>query len=400
VTAAQPKISFKAIAQRLRDVAEELSVADSKEALGAAGIEVVRGEARFVDANVIEVGETRLRPVSTIFALGAEPRRPPIPGLSDVDAFDIESILDSTRKLSHLLVIGGDPSAYVLAQAFARLGSAVTVVPQGPALEAFDGETRAIFLRMLGGEGVRVIDGGSVTAIQPRSQGIGATVSIGAAQESLDISHILVADGAESLIETVNPAAATLRKTASGTYLTGQLGQTSNRRIRLAGFAAEHTDWQQALRHGKAVVEAVIQGSRTTPTSAPSVIATDPALVQVGALSAKPGKTDDVVIHRASLAENAAALASGKGEGLVKVVTDRQGKLLGASLVGQDAIEMGALLAIFIERGLKIDALAELSLPSASIFSTLSRLGENSLADRPVSGLAARRRAIRRALPF
>src|SRR5690606_14351972 len=120
--------------------------------------------------------------------------------------------LDNTRKLTHLLVLGGDESAYVLAQAATRLGAEVTLVPQGRALPPYDGEIVEILLNTLREEGVRILDGSMVTEIVPRAQGIGAVVSLPDAEvTALDLSHVLVATGRVADLTGLNLEAARLK---------------------------------------------------------------------------------------------------------------------------------------------------------------------------------------------
>ena len=91
------------------------------------------------------------------------------------------------------MVIGGTPVALELAQAYRRLGSGVTIVPQGGMLPGFDPELAAVLLRALREEGVVIRDDAEVSAVVPRSQGTGITLSVADGEDSLDVSHILVA---------------------------------------------------------------------------------------------------------------------------------------------------------------------------------------------------------------
>ncbi|NGP18384.1 FAD-dependent oxidoreductase [Devosia aurantiaca] len=403
LSASEPKINLRAIQENIEALLTQLAPANSTERLGALGIEIRRGEPRFSDAQTLVVGETQIKAATTILAVGATPSAPAIPGLDRIGAFTTESILSSTRKLSHLLVIGNDASAFALAQVFARLGSDVTIVPQGPALPGFDPETASILLQQLQAEGIAILDGGSVSAIQPRSQGTGAVVDLPSGeQKSLDISHVLVAMGGTADLQPLDPAAARIQPKRDGAALvTGDLGQTANRRIRLVGAASGITQWHHAQRHGRAVVDAVLGAAATRLPPQPLLVLTDPPLAQIGRSTAnteklRPGSG----IFRASFAENPAALATNQGQGLVKVLTGPNGTILGASIVGPGAADMAAVLALAMEQGLSLAKLAQLSLPHPSLMTTISELGANYLATRPVSPWAARRRALRRIIPL
>jgi pyruvate/2-oxoglutarate dehydrogenase complex dihydrolipoamide dehydrogenase (E3) component len=399
----EPKIGMKAVQDRARQVAMSAAPLDSHERLAALGISVVSGAAHFADPGCLVVGEVHIRAQAFVLAVGNDAIVPAIPGLEDAGYFTLETILDNSRKLTHLLVIGSDPEGLALAQAHARLGSQVTVVPQGPALAGYDVEAASILLQALADEGVRVLDGGSVRAVQPRSQGIGAVVDLPeGGEEMLDLSHILVCSGQVARLADLNPDIARLRslRGQTGRYAIGALGQTSNRRVRVAGMAAGLDQWQHALSHGRSVVESLVLGvPRHRPAALPRLVLTEPALAQIGRLPADTSKlAPGHGLYRVNLAENALLRAQGRGGGLVKVLADPKGRLIGASVVGPGAADMAGVLALAMDQGVALDGLADLPIPYPSLMSSLVALGENRLAARTVSSWAKRRGALARIL--
>jgi pyruvate/2-oxoglutarate dehydrogenase complex dihydrolipoamide dehydrogenase (E3) component len=401
--AADPKISIKAVQERARQTAAARAPLDSHERLAALGIDVVRGETRFLDAATLAVGDRQIRPQAIILAVGGDPAIPAIPGLDDAGYFTAETILDSARKLTHLLVIGADPEAMVMAQIFARFGSDVTLVPQGWALAGFDIETASILMQALEADGVRVLDGARVDALQPRSQGVGATLTLGGGEvETLDLSHVLVSQGQVPRLESLGLEAARLRplRGQAGRYAVNALGQTSNGRIRVVGVAAGIDQWQYALSHGRSVVDTLVQGApRHRPGALPCLVLCDPTLAQLGRLPETEGKlAPGHGIHRVSLAENDMVRAQGREGGLIKVVTNPKGQIVGASLVGHGAADLAGVLALAMDQGVTLDALADLPLPHPSLMTSLVALGENRLVGRSVSSFARRRGELKRLL--
>lgn len=403
LNAVEPKPSVRAIQERARQVAVERAPADSSERLTALGIDVLKGEPAFSDAAILKVGQDQIRAQAYIIAIGASPVVPDVPGLTEVDYLTPDSLLENSRKLTHLLVVGGNGEALALAQIYARLGSQVTIVPQGAALDGLDIETRSVLLDALAEEGVRVLEGAWLREMQPRSQGIGATVELAdGGQAALDLSHILVASGRVADISTLDVDAARLRpvRGQEGRFSADVSGRTSNRRVFLVGAAAGIDQWQQALAHGRSVVETLVQGkSRRRPGQVPLLIQTDPPIAQFGRLPVEgarlsPGHS----LVRANLAENDLVRASGHSGGLIKVLAGPKGNVLGASIVGPGAGELGGVLALAADQGVTLEALADLPLPNPSLMSSLAALGENRIAVRPVSTLARRRGEIMRLL--
>ncbi|HEV56365.1 MAG TPA: FAD-dependent oxidoreductase [Phycisphaerales bacterium] len=134
--AAQPTVDLKAVMAHVRDVIDEIAQEESPEVLRESGIEVVLGEARFVDPHTIVVrpgspqaaGDMTLNALRFLIATGARPFIPPIAGLDEVGYQTYESIWSLETLPRHLLVVGGGPIGCEMAQAFRRLGAEVTLL--------------------------------------------------------------------------------------------------------------------------------------------------------------------------------------------------------------------------------------------------------------------------------
>ncbi len=401
----EAKISFKGIQERVSQVVLDRAVLDSKERLAALDIDVLSGHVQFVDPKMVQVGEAQLRPRHVIIATGGKPVVPEIPGLEDIAFFDTDSIYLNLRKLTHLLVIGGDAEAFVLAQAHRRLGSEVTLVPQGGILPGHDAESVDLLLQALEAEGLKIIRDGTVRAIQPRAQGTGVMLAHdNGTSETLDVSHVLVSMGRVADIGGIGAEKARLRPVPGGVanYAAGSLGQTSNRMVRVVGAAAGIEQWHQALAHGRAVVESVIVGgTRQKVPVQPRLVMTEPALAQIGMLPGMDGKAKPSrVLVRANFSENDKARAMGLGHGSARIVASADGQVLGASVIGPDAGELAGVLALAMGKRVTLADMADLAVPHPSLMGMLVTLGENYLALRPVSSWTAQARKLRRMLPW
>jgi pyruvate/2-oxoglutarate dehydrogenase complex dihydrolipoamide dehydrogenase (E3) component len=400
---AEPKISYRSLEERAGAVAAASAVLESPEHLAAQQIHVVRGPARFDGPRALLVGDTQLRPRAIVLATGGLPLVPPLPGLEEIAFFDADSIFANNRKLTHLLVIGGGPEAVALAQMQQRLGAAVTLVPQGNLLPEFDPEAVAILVSTLRDEGMDVLEGASVTAIMPRSQGTGIVVAgADGAETGLDVSHVLVAMGRVPDLAGLDIEKLRLNPLPGGGIAVGRLGQTGSRAVRAVGLAAGLSDWAAALAHGRACLETLLLGAPLRPLGPlPLFVPAAPALAQIGRLP-RPGQAASAGTRllRANTSENAAARALGTTEGMVKVLVDVRGRLLGASLVGPGAGDIAAILALAMEKGIGLDALAGLALPQSSLATTIAALVEGHEVASAPSAWTQRRRALRQLLPW
>lgn len=390
----EPKPNFRTIGEHAAAIADSVSARDSDERLTALVITVISGAPRFIDKSTLRCGDTTIRARQFALATGADPVIPALPGLDQVAFFTPDTIAGNLRKLSHLVVIGGESAAIELAQAYHRLGSKVTVVPQGGLLPGFDPELVAPLLRSLREEGLAILDDAEVTAIVPRSQGTGVTLQREAGEDSLDVSHILVAMGRRPDLDPALLEKADLRRERlrADHLLVGPDGQTSNGRISALGGAAGQFEPHLARLQAGLLLDRLTGRGKTRfdPQQAPRLLMTEPALAQIGLMGGKaPLRTGQRVL-RANLAENDAARALGAPQGTGKLVVNAKGQLVGAALLGPGAGETIAMLALAMARGLPLAELARLALPQPSLAQLLVTLAEEFAAEQPRSGWTRR----------
>ena len=161
--------SFKNVMQRVHAVIAAIEPHDSIERYTALGVEVLQGYAKIINPWTVEIalndGTTQtLTTRSIVIAAGARPFVPPLPGLEDVGYVTSDTLWDTFAKLDavppRLVVLGGGPIGCELAQAFARLGSAVTQVEMGERIMVReDAEVSALASAALQADGVRVLTG-------------------------------------------------------------------------------------------------------------------------------------------------------------------------------------------------------------------------------------------------
>lgn len=354
LAATEPKPNFRAIAKNAAAMAKAGACRDTPERLAALGVKLIEGEGGFAAPSQFTIEQTQIRARHFALARGAEPLVPPLPGLDEVAFFTPDSILLNPRKLTHLVVIGGTPEAFELAQAYRRLGAEVTLVPQGGLLPGFAPELVAILLRALREEGLEIVEDAEVSAIQPRKQGTGIALTRADGPASLDVSHILVAMGQAA--PEAAPASRRVTQLAQDPVLAERQGALLVER--LAGHGA----------------------GRLTPETSPRFVSTEPALAQAGRLDdLRPGET----LWRANLAENDAARAQGAASGTFLVAGGKGGRILGCAGVGPGAGQSVGLVALAMENAIRLDDFTRLALPPADLAAALIDIAGQYAARRP-----------------
>ena len=404
---AEPKISARGVFDHVHAVVEGIAPGASPEHLLALGVDLIGGEAKFLDRQTVVVGDRRIRARRFVIATGSTPVVPEIPGLASVPFFTSGTIFDNPRKLTHLVIIGGGRVGIELAQAFRRLGSDVTVVEIAEPLADCDPELSGIALRQLVEEGVVIRSQSQVTAVQPRSLGIGVTVRGPKGEEVLDASHILVAAGRLPNIEALDLGKAGIKRRKKGSLelLLKSDMRTSNPSVYAIGDAAgglQHTN--AATYHAALVIDGTLRrrSVRRDPHRVPSVVFTDPELAEVGLSEPEARRVGvkDYRIVRLGLAENDRARAERQGYGLVKLLLDRRGRLLGAGVVGTGAGEMIGLFGFAIGNGLSIRHFRNFVAPYPTLTEVVRRLADEAARSEMPSPLMTRLAAIRHMLPW
>ena len=153
---------------QVRATVARIAATESAEVLRREGIEVIDGRAKIVAADRVSVGGRELRTRRLVVGTGPGPLIPPIPGLDGLDVLDVltnENVFDLDRRPASLAIIGGGPIGVELAQAFARLGTAVSIVEGASRLlPREEPEASAAVTAALTADGVSVTVGRQVSA--------------------------------------------------------------------------------------------------------------------------------------------------------------------------------------------------------------------------------------------
>jgi pyruvate/2-oxoglutarate dehydrogenase complex dihydrolipoamide dehydrogenase (E3) component len=183
-------VDFARVMQHVHDVVETIAEDECPARLRDEGIELVEGWGRFTGPAVLEVEGTALRAPRFVLATGATAAVPPVDGLAEVGHLDNRTLFELTERPEHLLVMGGGTIGVELAQAFAGLGSRVTVIEAlSRILPREEPEASAVLTRVLDGAGVDVRTG---TSVEKVTSGPTLHLSDGT---SVSGSHLLVAVG-------------------------------------------------------------------------------------------------------------------------------------------------------------------------------------------------------------
>lgn len=377
--ATNPSVDMRAVHDHVHKVIEGIAPHDSVERFEGLGVTVIQNAARFTGRRTIQAGGQTIKAKYFVIATGSSAFVPPIDGLDQTPYWTNETIFDITEPIEHLVVIGGGPIGAELAQAHRRLGAKVTMIEMLTALGKDDPEAAAVVKDKLREEGIDIREETSVTAASKTGSGISVTIEQAGTKETINGSHLLVAVGRKPNIDGLGLEKAGVDFSPKGIEIDNRL-RTKNKRVFAIGDVSGGYQFTHMAGYDAGIV---IRNclfklpAKTNHTAVPWVTYTDPELAQVGMQESQALEklgADNTRILRWSFGENDRARAERKTDGFIKVVTDKKGRVLGATIVGAQAGELIGLWCLAIQEKMKIGAIASLILP----YPTLSELSKRA----------------------
>jgi pyruvate/2-oxoglutarate dehydrogenase complex dihydrolipoamide dehydrogenase (E3) component len=113
----QPRFNFEKIFERMRSCRAQIAPNDSQERFESLGVDIFRGEAKFLSPDEVQVGDEILRAKNFVIATGSRATIPNIAGIETVKFFTNETIFDElSAKPESMIILGGGPIGCELAR--------------------------------------------------------------------------------------------------------------------------------------------------------------------------------------------------------------------------------------------------------------------------------------------
>lgn len=359
------RIDFPAVMAHVRHVIGSIAPHDSVDRLESLGVRVIKAAARFASSSEIEGGGVRVRAKRIVIATGSTAAIPPIAGIDTVSYLTNESIFSVDARPDHLLIIGGGPIGVEMAQAFRRLGSSVTIFQRRRLLQKDEPEFVDLLRDDLAAEGIAIHEEAKIASVASTSNGIAVTLD--GQSKPIAGSHLLVAAGRRPRLDGLDLEKGEVIHTERGIVVDARL-RTSNKRVYALGDVIGGPLFTHAASYQAGIV--VRNALFRLPAKAdyralPWVTYTDPELAHVGLAEPQARELlgDRVRTTQVSFKDNDRAQAERETSGGIKIVTDRNGTVLGATILGSHAGELIQLWALAISRKLKLSALTGLIMP-------------------------------------
>ncbi len=371
-----PQVDFAAVMERVQAVIQRIEPHDSVERYEGLGVECRTGNARLVSPWQVEIDGEPLTARTIVLATGARPAVPPIPGIEKTGYLTSDTVWSLRELPGRLLVIGGGPIGCELAQAFARLGSKVTIVDLAERLlPREDPDVSALMGARFQEEGIELLLGRQPGEFLQHEGEKVLLVSDGDVSVRVGFDELLVCTGRAARTEGMGLEELGIERAANGTLRVNEYLQTRFPNILACGDVAGPYQFTHVASHQ--AWYAAVNGLfgrfwrfRVDYSVIPWCTFTDPEVARVGINETEAADNDTPFeLVRYDLADLDRALADEAAQGFVKVLvapgTDR---ILGATVVGHNAGETINEFVLAMRHGLGLNKI----LGTIHIYPTMS----------------------------
>jgi dihydrolipoamide dehydrogenase len=363
IEAVEVKPVFSKVMKRVHNIIETIEPHDSVERFTSLGVECVTGEAEIVDQHTVRVGDRDIRTKSIIIAAGARPFVPPIEGVQDIDYLTSDNVWELTELPKRLVVLGGGPIGCELSQAFAKLGSQVTVVEMmGQLMGREDADVAELITDKFKKDGIAVLtDHKAVKFTNDGGKVLHCETDNGAVEIPFD--KVLIAVGRKANSDGMELEKLGIKLRRNGTIETDEYLRTDVPNIFAVGDIAGPYQFTHTASHQAwyATVNALFGFAKKFKVDyrvIPWATFTAPEVARVG-LSEREAqeKGIEVQVTRYGIDDLDRAIADGEAHGFIKVLTPKNGKdtILGVTIVGSHAGELIAEYVLAMKHNLGLN---------------------------------------------
>lgn len=330
-------------------------------------VEIVKGEAYFVDANTLRVMDESSAQTykfkNAIIATGSRPIELPTFKFS-------ERVLDSTGALNlkeipeRLVVIGGGVIGVELGTAYANFGTKLTILEGSPELFAgsFEKQMTNLVVRNLKNKGAEIITNALAKGVEEKEDGVIVTYEVKGEEKTVEADYVLVTVGRRPNTDELGLEQIGIEMTDRGLIKIDKQCRTNIPNIYAIGDIVEGPQLaHKASYEGKIAAEAISgKPSEIDYIGLPAVVFSEPELATVGYTEAQAKEEGiDIVAAKFPFAANGRALSLNNSDGFMKLITRKEdGLVIGAQIAGPSASDMIAELGLAIEAGMTAEDIA------------------------------------------
>ncbi len=380
------EVDTSLILKDIQEVIQKVYAGETPEVLEESGIDFINGYATFIGPHLLEVNGERIEAKKVILSTGSSPMVPPIDGLKDVAYLTNETLFTQKTFPKTMTILGGGAIGVEISQALNRLGVKVTLVEKFERILPKDEEDLVLMIQQrLIDEGVTIHTGATAVKAQQKGSQISLTIEKDGKEMTISNEGLLVALGRQANVEGFGLEKAGveydsksilvddhMETSAKGVYAIGdvvgpyQLSHMAN--------AQGITAVQNAILpiNKKMDYEHVTWCTYTDPELGRSGLSEDEAREQYG---------DSIRVYEHDYAHLDRANTKKDSIGKVKIILDKKGYILGASILGDRAGEIISQIQTIKSLHINLGKLAGVIHPYPTYSEVLVKIGKKVYVD-------------------
>ncbi len=367
-------VDIKKVMEYVRDKQEVIRVHENAEHFRKQGMEVVLGTASFVDSATVEVAGIRYKGKKIVIATGSRPRKLDLPGSESLQIYDNENIFSIDFLPKRMVIVGAGPIGIELGQAFAALGTKVVVV--GPKLlDKEDPEIVAPLQAQLEKDGMELLLGYKPTEV--RDESILVVADDAGQSREIPFDILFASIGREVDFTDLDLNAAGIKTDDHGRLFVDEYLRTTNKNVLVCGDAAGgHQFTHAAELHASVIIAnffSPLKKKLNTDTMA-WVTYTTPEIATFGLGEAQLKKRAlSYEVRTQNFTDSDRAIVDEHTDGKLKVFVSPKGRILGGTMVSENAGEIAQELMLAQANGMTLDSLMKKVYP----YPTASRVNRS-----------------------
>jgi len=340
------KLHFKEVMEHMRKVRAKIAVHDDPKRFEGMGIDVFFGNGSFIDSNTFKVGDKEIRAKKFLIATGSRPVELPIDGMDKTPYFNNETILDNDDLPESMIILGAGPIGMEYAQLFARFGCKVTVLDKAfRILPREEEELTKILRKRVESEGMTIETCSEIKKVEEVNGKIELTAFCGEKNETETIiaDKLFTAVGRQPNVEGLNLEGIGVELNGRAIKVDNTL-KTTVPNIYAAGDVTGLFPFTHVAEYMAGIVISnalfPIIRRKVDTRVVPWCTFTNPELARVGMTEAEAIEkhgADAVKVYRYDYSEHDRAVIEEETDGMIKLVCDKKGQILGAHMLGVDA---------------------------------------------------------------
>jgi mercuric reductase len=345
-------------------VVSRTGAAHGEESFKSEHIKLIREKAILTGEHEIEAGGEKYTAHKILLATGSDVSVPPIEGLKESGYITFREAVDFESLPKSIFILGGGPIGCEFAQVFSTFGSEVIVADVFERLLfREEKEVGELVQALFENRGIKVLVGIKINKIEKKGNKKIIHYQKGDAKHTVETDEILVAAGKRPVLD-FGPEKAGIKVDEKGHIHTDYYLQTNKSNIYAAGdivgpYLFTHTGYYQSY----IAVNNMFSRKKIKPdySVVPRCVFTNPEVASVGTTEALAIE-DGIKVRKGIIALSMLGRANTSNEfdGFVKIVTDKQYRILGASIVGPHAGEMIHELALAVRLKVKSSVIADM----------------------------------------